>query len=129
MLAHRLALALSRGPVPADALVIHGCDNPPCCNPAHLRLGTHADNAADRRDRRRHWRDRNPEAALRGERNGAARLTEATVRATRAAWAEGGRTRAQLAQQFNVRPGTLSHVLSRTSWRHVDEKEPEASEP
>lgn len=29
-------------------LVMHSCDNPPCCNPAHLRPGTHAENAQDR---------------------------------------------------------------------------------
>lgn len=45
---HRLALELAtRQPVPADALVIHSCDQPACCNPKHLRVGTHKDNHAD----------------------------------------------------------------------------------
>lgn len=47
-LAHRLAWELANGPIPAGAWVLHSCDNPPCCNVAHLRLGTPADNVSDR---------------------------------------------------------------------------------
>lgn len=46
-LAHRVAWELVNGPAPKDRCVMHECDNPPCCNPAHLRLGTDADNKAD----------------------------------------------------------------------------------
>jgi hypothetical protein len=33
--------------VPADRLVCHACDNPPCVNPNHLWIGTHSANALD----------------------------------------------------------------------------------
>lgn len=48
ILAHRLAWALENGiDPPADKIVCHRCNNPSCCNPKHLYLGTHQDNADD----------------------------------------------------------------------------------
>ena len=44
---HRTAWTLTRGDIPDGAQVLHRCDNPKCCNPAHLYLGTAADNVAD----------------------------------------------------------------------------------
>ncbi len=53
--AHRVALALSGTNPPDDLQVRHRCDNPPCCNPAHLLLGTQFDNMHDMMERGRHW--------------------------------------------------------------------------
>lgn len=52
--AHRIAWELTNGPVPVGLSALHRCDNPPCCNPAHLFLGTQADNIADMVAKGRH---------------------------------------------------------------------------
>ena len=45
--AHRVAWSLANGRVADAPCLLHSCDNPPCCNPAHLTPGTVADNNAD----------------------------------------------------------------------------------
>lgn len=52
---HRAAYAAFVGPIPNGMYILHACDNPPCCNPAHLRPGTPKDNTADAMDRKRLW--------------------------------------------------------------------------
>lgn len=47
MLAHRWMWECENGPIPDGMVVMHTCDNPPCVNIHHLRLGTQADNARD----------------------------------------------------------------------------------
>lgn len=64
MTAHRYAWILTHGPVPEGLHVLHQCDNPPCCNPDHMRLGTHAENMAEMKERGRanagHFTKRKP---------------------------------------------------------------------
>lgn len=47
-LAHRVAWSVANdAPIPKGMHVLHSCDQPPCCNPSHLRLGTNAENVKD----------------------------------------------------------------------------------
>jgi hypothetical protein len=53
--AHRLAYELTNGPAPAGLDVMHACDNRVCCNPAHLSVGTRAENMRGCVERGRHF--------------------------------------------------------------------------
>ncbi len=57
--AHRVAWEVANGPIPAGMHVLHSCDNPRCCNPEHLKLGTHAENMREKAEKGRaprRWR-------------------------------------------------------------------------
>lgn len=52
VIAHRAVYQLTTGrTLTSDVHLLHQCDNPPCCNPAHLREGDHLQNMADRKNR------------------------------------------------------------------------------
>jgi hypothetical protein len=65
--AHRLAWELIVGPVPDGLWVLHKCDNPPCCHPGHLFVGTPSDNARDAIAKGRHRNVKRPHVSLPGQ--------------------------------------------------------------
>lgn len=62
--AHRYAWILTHGEPPEGALIMHLCDVPACCNPDHLRLGTHEENMADMKLKGRHRHGTSPKETL-----------------------------------------------------------------
>ena len=54
--AHRWLLGHLRGEplIWPGEVGCHRCDNPPCCNPAHLYIGSHSDNTRDAIERSGH---------------------------------------------------------------------------
>ena len=96
---HRAAYELTHGPIPDDRIICHICDYKVCCNPAHLFLGTHLDNA---RDRDRKGRQRCvPPPGRPGELNPSAKLSKEDVAAVRQAQQEGV-TQREIAHRFDI---------------------------
>ena len=111
--AHRVSLILAG--VDIDGLVIrHSCDNPPCVNPAHLSVGTKAENSADMVARGR---------SPRGSRSGASKLTERQVAEIRARQAAGELHRV-LAADYGVSRVTITNLVTGKSRRHVTGDDP-----
>jgi hypothetical protein len=114
MLAHRAAWEFAFGEIPTGMLVRHKCDNPSCCNPFHLELGTDQDNYNDMVER-----GRRIFASAKGERNCKAKLTEKEVLKIRELYAAGGESTNTLARKFNVTQPLISQIVLRKIWQHI----------
>jgi hypothetical protein len=124
-MAHRRAFELFRGPIPEGKIVRHHCDNPPCCNPTHLAVGTFKDNAMDAIERGRAFRlppRLGTTSSYRGTRQKGAKLTDAKVVWIRRLYAAGCSIR-PLARAYGVSFSVIARVVSGKDWRHVLEEE------
>lgn len=101
--AHRFSYELHYGKAPGDLCVLHKCDTPACVNPLHLRLGTNADNMADRNAKGRTW----------------GRLKPDDVRGIRALLRNGGMTRAAMGRIYGVSEATVCAIHANKVWRNV----------
>lgn len=109
--AHRAAYELYIGPIPVGLHVCHHCDNPPCCNPHHLFLGTHKDNMADCASKGRTSKHPRPK----GEANYMAKLTEKAVLEIRSS----ADTNRVLGKRYGVSHAAIGYVKRRAVWRHI----------
>lgn len=119
--AHRYSYSLHYGPIPDGLFVCHRCDVPACVNPAHLFLGTHADNMADMARKGRAARQGGPRGSL----NSNARLNEKQV-AEIIASPEGAR---KIAARLGVTPAVIGRIRRRQAWRHVSVSTEQSSSP
>lgn len=101
--AHRVALILSDGEPLGDLDSLHNCDNPPCCNPEHLRRGTQKDNASDMSVRGRGW--------------GPKKVTVSDIAAIKQRYGQ-GETSVDLAHRFAVNDRQIRRLVSGTSQKY-----------
>lgn len=106
---HRVVIELSTGRFPEGEVVLHLCDNMGCVRPSHLRVGTHADNVADKVRKGRQPR---------GSSHGIARLREELIPGIRAARAAGMSIN-KIAEKFGVSSGAIQAVIYGRTWGHV----------
>lgn len=108
--AHELAVSFTTGAARPDGFdTCHSCDNPLCCNPAHLRFDTRQGNVDDAVSRGRQ---------ARGERQGSAKLTEADVLDIRHL-AAAGATGTSLAERYQVSRSLVTEIIRGNRWSHV----------
>ena len=108
----RFAWYFTYGEIPKGIFVLHKCDNPPCCNPSHLFLGTALDNMQDKVRKGRL-------VASVGEKNGTAKLCERKVRYIKYLLFYTDLPKTEIGARFGVSPATISKIDCGKLWNHV----------
>jgi len=114
-LSHRVAWMLEHGEMPpSEAMLLHRCDTPACCNPAHLTLGSHQDNMDDmaRKGRRKGI------GGSSGESNGRAQLSAQVVLLLRVPVAQRLPDR-HYAEMFGVTTSAINLARTGKTWQNV----------
>lgn len=109
--AHRIAYRLANGSLDQRLFVCHACDNPPCCNPSHLWLGTHRQNMDDMFAK---GRNATP-PVIRGEKSSTSKLNkEQVLRAIKSS--EPDRI---IAARYGVTAAAIYNIRHGKAWSHV----------
>lgn len=115
-LAHRLAYCKHRNIDIKEIdgwIVMHICDNRPCINPEHLKLGTHQENTDDMMKKCRN-------KSTIGEANGFAKLTSDDVFKIREMVKF--KTQKEVARLFLISQSSVSAIVRRKQWAHLPEQ-------
>ena len=114
-LAHRAMYEIKVGPIPEGMCICHACDVCCCVNPAHLWVGTRADNARDR-----DCKGRMVVGNHAGEHNGRSKLTVEEVKTIRKRYRYRKITLARLANEYGVDLGTIGSIIRNKSWKDLE---------
>lgn len=101
-LAHRVAYKKFIGPIPKGACVLHKCDNPPCCNPEHLFLGTKSENNHDRVKKGRTFSKLKGDDVLKIKKHLLGKFSHAKI-----------------AKMFGVSRSCINSISRRSNWKSV----------
>lgn len=104
-LAHRVFYFLETGVQPKDLCVMHSCDNPPCCNPNHLSLGTRLDNNRDAILKGRRYKQPQFERST--------KITKDVFDSVKHEYEKINLSTADLAQKYNCDQATVLRALKR----------------
>jgi len=107
--ASRVSYLIHKGNIEKNMIVCHSCDNPVCCNPEHLFLGTPNDNSKDMV-----YKDRQ----AKGSRNGKSKLNEENVKEIKKLFNEKIPMKV-IAEMFGVYISSIEKIKTGTSWKHV----------
>jgi hypothetical protein len=111
ILAHRLSWEIhNKQKIPEGMFVMHKCDNPECCNPDHLMIGTPKENTQDMIAK-----GRKRVVAPLGTENGKSVLDEEKVRFIRSS----DLPHAKLAKLLEVSPSCVRDVRIGRTWGHI----------
>jgi hypothetical protein len=109
--AHRVSWAMANGRgVPGGLFVLHSCDVKLCVNPAHLRIGTHAENMEEMVEKGR-------QNKARGERCRHAKIDCATAIRIKSMLDE--KSNLEIAREIGITPKIVSDIRRGITWRHV----------
>lgn len=108
--AHRMSYLIAHGEIRQDLVICHRCDNPPCCNPAHLFQGT---------DKENYWDARKKNRIPMGTQRYNTLLNEQQVREIRAKWIPNKYTQPMLAKEYNVTRSCIQDIVEYKCWRYV----------
>ncbi len=98
--------------IPDGICVLHHCDNPPCANPAHLFLGTKANNTDDMMSK-----GRGKYITKMGEENGQSKLNWEQVHAIRV----DGRSNTEIGKDYGIHNSNVSRIKSGERWKKNDD--------
>ena len=112
---HRLVYELTFGPIPDGLFVLHKCNNPKCCNPNHLYIGTAKENNNQCLGEGRF-------ISSLGERNGQSKLTAQNIIDIKKLYSSGEYYQKDLGKIFGVKISQISRIINKKRWKHISKE-------